>query len=988
VISKDNILLNRLVAGVTLVVSFIVYLSTMATTVPYWDCGEFIATSFILGVPHPPGSPLYLILGRIFSMLPLNTDIAFRVNLLSPITSALAVMLLYLIIVKVIAHWRGEIRTRQDSLIAFGAAFVGAMTFAFTDSHWFNAVEAEVYAMSTFFTAMVIWLILHWSDRADEPGSERYILIIAYMFGLAIGIHILNLLTLPLLALVIYFRKMEFQWKTFFITVGITAIIFFTINNGIILGLPKLAGVTGLNGIIVLVMVVVGSAIWSIKSKHQLLSLALSSTVLILIGFSSYSLIFIRSGQNPAIDENDPENMASAISYLQREQYGEISQFPRKYNGLPPKHEVVGRPAAGRNQYTSAQNRKYMFYNSKKQWDFFWNYQIRKMYNRYFLWQFAGRGPSTGDYTSPMGANAREDGVNWFQFGLPLAFILGIIGLIHHFRKDWTLSFSVFALFFVTGWLLIFYLNQDNPQPRERDYSYVGSFMAFSIWIGVGSAAVSEWIKDHFKKPQLSRNAILSALVLQILLIPLVMLKANYHEHDRSGNYVAWDYSYNLLQSCEPNGILFTNGDNDTFPLWYLQEVENIRKDVSVVNLSLLNTPWYIKQLRGSRPGDEDFKKQMAQREENEIIGRRFIKISDDDIRNITSGLTRWKTREVTFPVQSDQQITWTVKPTYAKQALKVQDMMIMQIINDNNWSSPIYFAVTVSPGNRIGLENYLEMEGLAYRLRPYNTKGINADRMEIHLLTELGKETWNRNLVGDVWESKEGSLWFRSPHEKYLFRNLGNEDVFYNNQIIRLLQNYRSAYMQLAVHHYMKYQRLQATDQDGAEASRQKAEMVLDKMSENLPENTIYMDNRDLYFQVGRLYLGLGNNDRFKEILTQLLERKDNTVRNFLEYAQSYIELEDYNSSLSILEDLYNDYQSFETKILAGGSSRKSINTKLWGQYRKHYPDIVSRLVITYQKMNMNQEAEDILSIWLEKNPKDEEAKRLLEELAVSDSS
>mgnify|MGYP000002837431 CR=1 FL=1 len=985
-ISSDNIFMNRILAAVTLIVSFIVYLSTMATTVSYWDCGEFIASSYILGVPHPPGSPLYLILGRIFSMLPLNTDIAYRVNLMSPITSSLAVMLLYLIIVKVIANYRGEIRSRQDAIVVFGAAFIGAMTFAFTDSHWFNAVEAEVYAISTFFTAIVVWLILHWSDRADEPGSERYILIIAYMFGLAIGVHILNLLTLPFIALIIYFRKMEFEWKTFFLTTVITFVVFLIIHNGIIIGLPRLAGSVGLWGVIALVLLVFGSTVWSIKNKHQLISLALSSAVLILIGFSSYSLIFIRSNQNPAIDENNPETMAGAISYLQREQYGEISQFPRRFKGLSPKHEVVGRPAAGRNKYSSNQNRKYMFYNSPKQWEFFWNYQVRKMYNRYFLWQFAGRGHSGGDYTTAMGANNREDGVNWVQFGLPLAFLFGIIGFVHHFRKDWNIFFTVFTLFFVTGWLLIFYLNQDNPQPRERDYSYVGSFMAFSIWIGIGSAALSEWLLNVVKKPWFSRNAVISALVLQVIFIPGIMLKANYREHDRSGNYVAWDYSYNLLQSCEPNGILFTNGDNDTFPLWYLQEVEGIRKDVAVANLSLLNTPWYIKQLRDSRPTASEYNNLIQEREGNEIIGQRFIKIGDGDIKDITNGLTRWKTRDVTFPVQSDQQITWSVKPTFAKQALKVQDMMIMQIINDANWTSPIYFAVTVSPGNRIGLENYLEMEGLAYRLRPYRTKGINPERMEYHLMTELGEETWKKDLVGTDWEEQEGTLWFRGPHEKYLFRNLGNKEVFYNNQVIRLLQNYRSAYMQLAVHHFMDFQKLQVSKKmDAAEIKRAKVEDVLDMMSENLPENPIRMDNRDLHYQVGRLYMGIGNKEKFKAVLSILMKRNDNTVRHRVEYAQSYLELEEFETSLPILKNLYNGYNSVEAKILAGGRERKNVNTQMWNQYRKHYPDIVSQLVINYRKLEMPDEAKDLLTTWLDRNPKDKEAKKLLKELTDS---
>ena len=426
------------------------------------------------------------------------------------------------------------------------------------------------------------------------------------------------------------------------------------------------------------------------------------------------------------------------------------------------------------------------------------------------------------------------------------------------------------------------------------------------------------------------------------------------------------EYGKNMLRTCEQNGIIFTNGDNDTFPLWYLQDVEGFRPDVSVVNLSLLNTDWYIKEMRDSRT------------EEN-----RFIKISDNDIKKLTSGLTRWKTRDVTFPVNTEDQITWTVKPTFARQALKVQDMMIMQIINDANWTSPIYFAVTVSPGNRIGLEEYLEMEGLAYRLRPYKTKGINANRMEMHLMTELGQETWQRDMVGSEWVSSEGSLWFKSPHEKYLFRNLGSEDVYYNNQVIRLLQNYRSAYMQLAVHHYMEYQKLEAVkNNDAAEASREKVEDVLAKMSENLPENTIRMDNRDLHYQVGRLYHGVGNKEQFKNVLDELVERRDNTVRHRVEYAQSYMELDEYEISLGILNELHKTYLALESKIISGGRERKNLNTKVWNQYRKNFPDIVRHLVITYRKLERDNEAKELLTSWLERNPEDKEAKKLLNEL------
>ena len=366
-IHPDYIRLNRIFAGLSLFISFLVYLLTMADTVPYWDSGEFIATSFILGVPHPPGSPLYLIIGRVFSMLPFNPDIAFRVNLISPVVSALAVMYLYLSSVKLISNYRGKIRTQMDSIITFGASFIGALTFAFTDSHWFNAVEAEVYGFSTFFTAIVVWLILHWMERADEEGNERYILIIAYMIGLATGVHFLNLLALPFVALIIYFRKFDFSYKGFFITTVITGIVYLIINAGIINGMPKLVNTIGLSLVITLCLFIFGVMVYTILTKKFQFTLPLLSIVLILIGYSSYATIFIRSGQKPAINENDPSNVTSAIAYMEREQYGQMFQFPRRYDGLPPKHEIVGRPTNGRD-YSSAQERKYKPYRLDKQW--------------------------------------------------------------------------------------------------------------------------------------------------------------------------------------------------------------------------------------------------------------------------------------------------------------------------------------------------------------------------------------------------------------------------------------------------------------------------------------------------------------------------------------------------------------------------------------------------------------------------------------------
>ncbi|GIR56767.1 MAG: hypothetical protein CM15mP64_1790 [Candidatus Neomarinimicrobiota bacterium] len=426
---------NRLIALFVLVLSFLVYYDTMAPSVSYWDCGEFIAVSYTLGVPHPPGSPLFLLLGRIASLLPFSEDIAFRVNLLSPLSSAFAVFFLYLIIVQVVNHWRGKIDTSREALIAFGAGIVGSLTFAFTDSHWFNAVEAEVYAFSTFFTAIVVWLILKWSEKADEEGHERYVLIIAYMIGLATGLHLLNLLTLPFVALVIYFRKYKFEWKSFGITMVITAVVFFIIHNVIIKGMPKIADAIGVFSTGLLIIAVFGAMVWAVLNQKKLMSVALTSTVLVLIGYSTYALIFIRSNQDPGIDENDPETVEAFISYLEREQYGDVGILPRRFNGVPPIHEVVGYPEGPGRSFSSSQKRTYSRHESSKQWDYFWDYQIRKMYNRYFLWQFAGRGPASEPGVIRMGAKNNEDGVDLSQFGLPIAFLLGILGMFYHAYK-------------------------------------------------------------------------------------------------------------------------------------------------------------------------------------------------------------------------------------------------------------------------------------------------------------------------------------------------------------------------------------------------------------------------------------------------------------------------------------------------------------------------------------------------------------------------
>ena len=990
-IHPKYIRLNRILAGITFLISFIVYFDTMAPSVSYWDCGEFIAVSYTLGVPHPPGSPLFLLLGRIASMIPISEDIAFRVNLLSPLVSAFAVLFLYLIIVQVVNHWRGRVESNTDALVSFGAGIVGALTFAFTDSHWFNAVEAEVYAFSTFFTAIVVWLILVWSEKAGNRGHEKYILLIAYMIGLATGLHLLNLLTIPFVALIIYFRKYNFEWSSFSLMVVLTGLVFFIIHNVIIKGMPKIADAIGIFLTALLILAVFAGMVWAIINQKQLMSVLFTSLVLVLIGYSTYALIFIRSNQDPGIDENDPETVEAFISYLEREQYGDVGMFPRRFKGIEPIHEVVGYPEGPGRQFSSAQESDYRSHQPGKQWKFFWDYQIRKMYNRYFLWQFAGRGPSSDSGVISMGANNREDGIDITQFGLPLAFLLGILGMLYHGYRDEKMAFSVLALFAMTGYAIILYLNQDNPQPRERDYSYVGSFFAFSIWIGVGTAAISEWISKKIENKNLHKRLIVIALVLQIIFIPAVMARANYHSHDRSGNFVAWDYSYNILQSCGPNGIIFTNGDNDTFPLWYLQEVEKVRTDVAVVNLSLLNTPWYIKQWRDKRPKET-----------------KFIDMSDPQIDKLTSTLQQWETREMQIPVYNDPKnkegyIEWEMKPTYAGQALRVQDMMIMKIIDDAAWRVPIYFAVTVSQNNRIGLDQYLDMQGLTFQLKSHKTKPVDTEKMFINLMTDIGKSDWSTDFKHEEFYEYNNAIkqenldqnngfinWSKDYQPGYMYRNLGNEKIYYNNQTKRLLQNYRSAYMQLAVTYYMEYQRKGKKGKNSSDKNlnelRNKIIQVLNKMEQNIPAHVIPIQSEDLHYQVARIYGDLDDKNSMRNILEELTNRTNGKPLNRVEYANTfYKELGDTGKAINLLEDMRGDYLKKESMVSVRGFGKETVKRGEWGRWQKAYPEIISSLVYIYRENNQLNEAEVILSEWVDRNPSDGNAKKILEEVRSS---
>lgn len=782
-------LLDRLFGALVFVYALLLYVSTVAPTASFWDCGEFIAIANRLQVSHPPGAPFYMLVGRLFSMFVPTAYISLSINLMSVLASALTVLFAHLIIVHLIEEWRDEDEpwAPNERLMTLAAGAIGALTFAATDSFWFNAVEAEVYAISMFFTAIVVWLIMQWAihirrEQAAHriaggkfsfgPTTSRYLVIIAYLFGLALGVHLLNLLAIFFVALIVFFQFFDQpDWsagKRFggLVATGvISSLCFFTIYPGIVLWLPDLMRALGSITItlVLLALLVVGAIYYTQKHRMQIANLAAICFAVVLIGYSTYALIYIRSAANPPIDENDPENVEAMVSYLKREQYGETPMFPRMHSPDP------------------VHQREYARYTSEG--EFFWAYQVNHMYWRYFLWNFVGResdvqnaGWTTG-FTSTQptfrAPTPSEKATRNVYFALP--FLLGLFGTMYHFRRDWRRAFSVGMLFFVTGLGIILYLNQTPMQPRERDYSFVASFFAFSLWIGIGAFGVLELVRDAVRNSEAAqRSAVLAAAAGLFLMVPGWMAYQNYHDHDRSGRYVATDYAYNLMQSLEENAVVFTNGDNDTFPLWYLQEVEGVRQDVRVTCLSLLNTAWYIHQL-----------KNQASRASAPIP----MTFEDSEIDRLQPA--PWQPRTISLPVRKDRLIQQSEVYISPEDAAKIQspmswnlegrrysedlnflhvaDQAALDIIAknaQNDWVRPVYFANTTSQAGQLDLQGFFQAEGLSYRIVPIpNEDGIGG-----RIVPEIVMDRFN----------------------KFRFTNLDNPDVYFDENIRRMIDNYR----------------------------------------------------------------------------------------------------------------------------------------------------------------------------------------------------
>lgn len=812
---------NRIIAAVIFVISSIVYLTTMQPNVSFWDCGEFVATAYTVSIPHPPGAPLWTLVGKVATLIPFGDNPAVKMNAIAAISSAVTVMLLYLVIVMAIKNWRGIPKSGWEMVMTYGSAAIGALSYGFTDSFWFNAMESEVYALGTMLVGLGIWLIMYWREIADDKGNEKILLAAAYLIGLSLGIHLLVVQVILIAGLIYYFRKYEYNRKTFIIAFIITCAAFVVVYPIIVIWYPtwlsgdirtlKIDNSTVVFWMAVLIVpAIVYGIYWAYQNKKRIWALSLIALFLVFLGYSIYTSVLIRANvDNLPINENEPNNMEKLVSYLSREQYGDAPFWPRRYSQEPMHRRTW-------TNYTSDM-------------DFMWRWQINHMFNRYLGWQYIGRA-----------GYEQDQGIDWNKlYGIP--FLIGLFGLFYHFRKDWKLGFIYLWAFLLMGVFTALFQRQQDPQPRERDYFYEGAFFVYSLWIGIGTMGIMELIRDGIKNKQAMMTAGVISLLALFVFIPGNMYRINHFYQDRHNNYVPFDYAYNILQSVGKDGIIFTNGDNDTFPLWYLQAI-GYRQDVRVINLSLLNTDWYIKEMKNEMP-----------------YGALKVPISMSDAQIEKIQPTQWsdyKVVSVNVPPeaypdsikakgQTPDKLSWRMPSTMSFRdikAVKAQDLMIYEIVKSNNWQRPIYFSATVTDDNFIGLDEYLVTEGMAKRLVPFKEEG-----RQFRVNEDL---TYKVMMVAPVEHSK-------TPQPGMFFRGFNDPNIFFDQVHQNIVQNYRSQYLTFA---YALY----------SDSNYAKVAEVLDKMETLLPRNVVPMDYR-IEYDISMMYLRIGNKDKFNELSVEV---------------------------------------------------------------------------------------------------------------------
>jgi hypothetical protein len=1010
--------LNLITGWVVFAISSLVYFLTVEPTTSWWDCGEYIATAYKLQVGHPPGAPLFQMIGRFFSLFAFGdtSKVALMINIMSALSSSFTILFLFWTIThfgRKIAKMNGELTDGKIYAI-IGSGIVGSLAFTFSDSFWFSAVEGEVYAMSSFFTAVVFWAILKWESDEDEKHANRWIILIAYLIGLSIGVHLLNLLAIPAIAFVYYFKKYKPTTKGMILTGVISIALLGLIMNGIIPWIVKLSSAFELTfvnsfglpfntGTAFYFIVLISLIVWGLRytRRHQKV---LANTIIIcftfiLIGYSSFFMIIIRSNANPPIDENSPEDAIGLLSYLAREQYGDWPVLHGQYYNAPIAKDEVGNNILKdgnpiyvkdrkKGKYVITDDRKgtipvydprfttffpRMWSNQKqahidiyKQYGkikgipievenadgtseilykptfgenlrYFFTYQLGHMYFRYFMWNFSGR-------QNDIESQGEIKHGNWLtgidfvdekilnlppQDNLPdsmknpahnefymLPFLLGLIGLLYQLGKDKKDTLIVGLLFLMTGIAIIIYLNQYPYQPRERDYAYAGSFYAFAIWIGLGVMA----IYDSLSKVLNPKLSALLVTVVATLLVPVIMAKEGWDDHDRSGKYATLDFAANYLNSCEPNAILFTNGDNDTFPLWYAQEVEGIRTDVRVVNFMLASGHWYVHQMM-NKAYDSDplpftlsydqyqngvnnyipfyntnFKGHAELKQVIEFIANeddrtklplqtgeklnfsptKKFKLTIDSADIMNKGAVPAHMADQIVPV-----IEWNVRQNY----LYKNDLMLLDLIATNNWERPIYFANPSSLNKVLDVEEYCHLEGFVYKFMPVKAEnfipGVGGVHADASYDIFMNKCKWGNLKDPDVYVDRES----------------------YRNSIIPKQNFMRTA---------------EAMVQKG---ENEKAIELLDRCLEEFPDEKITFDMymipfADVYYSAGAIEKGNALTERIFEIYSQNIAYYNRLNNRLFKYFES-----DFNQALGVMQKLsimaqMNDQEELHMKI------------------------------------------------------------------------
>ena len=1019
--------LNNLLGWLVFALSSWVYLSTVEPTASWWDCGEYISTAFKLQVGHPPGAPFFQLLGRFFSLFAFGdtSKVALMVNMMSALSSSATILFLFWSITMLGLKFTKDEEISTGRMYAIlGSGLVGALAYTFSDSFWFSAVEGEVYAMSSFFTAIVFWAILKWDQVADQPHSQRWIILIAYLMGLSIGVHLLNLLAIPAIALVFYFRKYKTTWKGVVLTLGIS---FFILSFIMFMVIPYTVFLAGKyeilfvnnfglpfnSGTLFYFLVLLGMLIWSIRftyqTKHTTLNYMIGGVLLLLlsifslttfggfllvigvyywyksnpgrlnrsqlrsaantvfmsiafllIGYSSVFMLVIRANTNTPINENDPSDAVSLLSYLNREQYGTwpivygqyynspqdkadpyddatpfyvkdtkkgkyimtddrkntipnydkafSTLFPRMWSNSKPSHiaaykswgKIKGTPIDVVNEEGKTETLyKPTFVENVR---FFLGYQVGHMYMRYFFWNFVGRqndiqgegGIRYGNWISgiPVIDNANlgdqsnlPDSMtnaarNKFYF-LPL--LLGLFGLWFHLRKHTDGFIVVLLLFFMTGLAIVLYLNITPNQPRERDYAFAGSFYAFAIWIGLGVMALWDLLKKVNEK-----YIAIPITVVCLLLVPGIMAKEGWDDHTRANKYAARDFAINYLNSCAPNAILITNGDNDTFPLWYAQEVEGVRTDVRVVNYMLSSGDWYVHQLMRKvynsdalpftlshdqyNKGINEVSAYSGQIQERvELQDLIDLIASDDPASRFMSGarsIAIYPTKKVRITVDSASmvkngivpanladRVVGTVEWDIKSNLLYKNDLMLLDFLAKNKFKRPVYF---VSPGamsDAVDVDKYCYQEGFIYRFMPVKPddrdfiKGVGSVNSLASYDILMNKCKWgNLNLPG-VYVDPESNRNVMMPKQDFarLARKLVIENK--NDSAVKVCDYVQQIFPNNKIH--FDYYMIQFVDVYYKAGAFEKGNKLAEKLMHIYQQNTDYYLSLNPEFRV-----------------------------------------------------------------------------------------------------------------------------------------